>query len=360
MQLPPEVKAQLDEQKKQCVFCKIVKGEIPPKKVFEDDKTLAMLDIYPAVKGHTIFMPKEHYPIIPYMPPEDFNHFFGLIPALSKAIKSGIVSVGFNILISSGGAAGQQAAHFLVHMMPRDEGDGFFNFYFLKKGKALDQEKTQILVNNFPLIMDNFFKRNPAAWHSGKGSVPEFLKEIYHRSLVLYEDEKVLCVLAVKNAAPGHIEIYSKVEEKDIDKLSPEDCIHLFQTASSTASLLFDGLKSQGTNILLRSGKSDDNPQGRLCIHVLPRMPNDSLQGIIWEPKQPKYEIDKIMDKIKDKTWKIKAKKEEKKEKKIEMNNKPEVITISAPTEKNIINTTIPHPTSAQDEIMAAIEKISK
>ena len=59
MNLTPEIKAQLEEQKKQCVFCKINYGEIPGKKVFEDDKTVAFLDINPAVKGHILFMLKE-------------------------------------------------------------------------------------------------------------------------------------------------------------------------------------------------------------------------------------------------------------------------------------------------------------
>ena len=63
MQLAPEIKKQLEEQKKQCIFCRLISGEIPnAKKVFEDDKTIALLDIYPALKGHTLFMLKEHYP----------------------------------------------------------------------------------------------------------------------------------------------------------------------------------------------------------------------------------------------------------------------------------------------------------
>jgi galactose-1-phosphate uridylyltransferase len=55
----------LEQQKANCIFCKIVKGEIPSKKVYEDDMMLAILDINPAVKGHILVLPKEHYPIMP-------------------------------------------------------------------------------------------------------------------------------------------------------------------------------------------------------------------------------------------------------------------------------------------------------
>ena len=65
MSLAPEIKAQLAEQKKQCVYCKIVAKEIPGKVVFEDTVTLGILDIYPAKKGHIVFTLKEHYPIVP-------------------------------------------------------------------------------------------------------------------------------------------------------------------------------------------------------------------------------------------------------------------------------------------------------
>ena len=77
MNLTPEIKAQLAEQKKQCIFCKLISGEMEAKKVFEDDITIAMVDIHPAIKGHTLFMPKEHYPILPYMPQDEFKHLFG-------------------------------------------------------------------------------------------------------------------------------------------------------------------------------------------------------------------------------------------------------------------------------------------
>ena len=135
MNLSPEIKAQLMEQKKQCIHCKLISGEIPnAKKVFEDSKTTALLDIYPIVKGHTIYLLKEHYPMPAYLSEEEFRHKFALIPQLAKAIKGGMVSTGINLFLAIGGAAGQQSYHLLAHLLPREEGDKFYNFMFKKGG----------------------------------------------------------------------------------------------------------------------------------------------------------------------------------------------------------------------------------
>jgi len=139
MNITPEMKQQLEEQKKQCIFCKIISKEMNGKVVFEDDQTIALLDIYPAIKGHTVFMLKEHYPMPAYFSGEEFKHKFSLIPELSKAIKSAMVRTGINVFIAIGGVAGQQAPHFLVHLLPREESDGFFNFLFDKQGEQLNE-----------------------------------------------------------------------------------------------------------------------------------------------------------------------------------------------------------------------------
>src|SRR3989344_5622088 len=158
MNLSPELKAQLAEQKKQCVFCKLIAKEIPGKIVFEDAKTMALLDIYPAVKGHTLFLPKEHYPILPYMPEDDFTHFFSLLPSMTKAVKDSMVATAFNLFIASGGATGQQEPYFMIHCLPREQGDGFYNFLFTKKGKPLEEEQKKVLIQNVPLTLQRSLK----------------------------------------------------------------------------------------------------------------------------------------------------------------------------------------------------------
>ena len=230
----------------------------------------------------------------------EFTHFFSLLPSITKAVKDSMAAVAFNLFIASGGAAGQQAPHFMIHCMPREQGDGFFNFLF-KKGKSVDEEQKKVLMQNVPLAL-----RRTSKGSKPSQDQPAFLQKIYTASTVLYEDDKILCVLPAQNIVPGHIQIYSKKEEKYLEKLSMEDSVHIFSAASVVASLLFEAMKVQGTNLILKSGISDDNPDGLLCIHILPRKQEDSLQSLLWQPKQPSYNLDSIVEKIKDKMWKVK------------------------------------------------------
>jgi histidine triad (HIT) family protein len=159
-ELSTEQQQQLDEQKKQCPFCKIIAGEIPSKKVFEDDKMIAVLDINPASKGHVLVMPKEHYPIMPLIPPETFIHLFAKTKALCGALKEGTVSFGNTVFIANGYAAGQQSNHFMLHIIPREEGDGL-DMFFLKPGEldvAKDAEALKMLKHNLPLMLRDRYK----------------------------------------------------------------------------------------------------------------------------------------------------------------------------------------------------------
>ncbi len=353
MQLTPEVKAQLAEQKKDCVFCKIIKKEIQSKIVFEDEKTLGVLDIYPAVKGHTLYMLKEHYPIMPYLPVDDFTHLFGLLPQLTKAVKSAMVSIALNIFIANGGAAGQQYPHFLIHLMPRDEGDIFFQFLFNRKEKKLADDKMKQLQLSLGQIMQNYFLSSPQDWHTGFGGRPSYLQGIDTKGIVLYEDEKVLCLLPKLNIVEGQMELYSKLEEKYVEKLAIWDAVYLFTVGSFCASLLFQVAGAQGTNLLVKSGITDDNRDGQLCVHILPRAQNDSLQGLHWEPQQPKYNLDSIKDKIKEKMWTVKFKAEQAGEKKTVTPEK--VIAKEVMIEKKE-----PEFLSAKDEIIRAIQRMQE
>ena len=347
MEITPEVQAQLDEQKKQCIFCKIISKEQESKIVFEDDLAMAVLDIFPAVKGHTALFLKEHYPIMPYIPADQFKHLFGIIPGMCKAIQSAMLTTGSNVFIANGGPAGQRAPHFLIHLLPRDSGDNFNHFEF-KKGETLGEKEISMLSNNLPIMMKNHFGRNPASWHIGTGDVPDFLSEIYNRDNVVYEDEKALCVLPQESVVPGHMVIYPKMEKSNVENLSLEDGAHISYVASFAATAVFEGLGAHGTNIIFKSGISDDNPGGQLAIHILPRMQDDDLQDLMWESTQPSYDLDQIANKIKDKTWKV-SYKEENKDPSKKTFVAPEVLVISDNKKKN--------PT---DEIRNAINHIQK
>ncbi len=111
-------------QKQNCIFCHIIKGEIPANKVYEDESCLAILDINPASKGHMILMPKEHYMIFPQIPENIIKHLAKVSKDLSKRLIQTLGAEGTNILIANGAVAGQRAPHAIIHIIPRNENDG--------------------------------------------------------------------------------------------------------------------------------------------------------------------------------------------------------------------------------------------
>jgi histidine triad (HIT) family protein len=111
-----------------CPFCRIVHGQIPSKKIYEDDVMLAVLDINPATNGHVLVMPKEHYYILPQVPGSDFLHIMRTTRQLSAALRDSLFADGITLFMANGGVAGQQSPHFLFHLIPRNKGDGLRQF----------------------------------------------------------------------------------------------------------------------------------------------------------------------------------------------------------------------------------------
>jgi histidine triad (HIT) family protein len=124
-----------------CIFCKIVKGEIPCKKVHEDDKTFAFLDISPIHKGHTLIVPKEHHENILDMPDETLAELAKTAKKVSKAVKKATNADGFNVTQNNGAAAGQAVFHFHLHIIPRFKDDGLKNW---PHKKVSDEEMKQV------------------------------------------------------------------------------------------------------------------------------------------------------------------------------------------------------------------------
>jgi histidine triad (HIT) family protein len=118
---PEELKA---FQIQNCIFCHIVKGKVASKKVYEDDKCLAILDINPANPGHVLLLPKEHYAIMPLIPDDIIQHLFMISKQISAALLKALKAQGTNIFVANGAAAGQKAQHFMIHVIPRMENDG--------------------------------------------------------------------------------------------------------------------------------------------------------------------------------------------------------------------------------------------
>lgn len=118
---PEEIK---ELQKQQCVFCQIIEDKVASKKIYEDDKCLAILDINPANPGHLLLMPKEHHPLMPLIPEDILGHMSMVSKALSQAMLTSIGAEGTDIFIANGSAAGQRAQHFMIHIIPRKPADG--------------------------------------------------------------------------------------------------------------------------------------------------------------------------------------------------------------------------------------------
>ncbi len=106
-----------------CLFCKIVKGEIPTLKVYENSSVLSFLDVNPCSLGHTIIIPKKHYQNIEDIPEEELNELFSTITKLVKVIPGVVGTTDCNIGLNNGKLAGQEVPHVHFHIIPRFEGD---------------------------------------------------------------------------------------------------------------------------------------------------------------------------------------------------------------------------------------------
>jgi histidine triad (HIT) family protein len=102
-----------------CLFCKIIKGEIPSTKVYEDKDVVAFLDIFPFSKGHTIVVPVEHHETFFDFPDDKMKNFFAILRDLAGQIKTRLNADGINIVQNNFRAAGQIIFHMHFHIIPR-------------------------------------------------------------------------------------------------------------------------------------------------------------------------------------------------------------------------------------------------
>lgn len=107
-----------------CVFCRIIKGEIPAHRLFEDDLTLAILDINPANSGHALILPKIHHNCLVETDDNDLCALILVAKEVAKAVIKVVGTDAFNIIINNGAVAGQVIPHTHIHVIPRFPGDG--------------------------------------------------------------------------------------------------------------------------------------------------------------------------------------------------------------------------------------------
>lgn len=107
-----------------CIFCKIVNGEIPSDKIFEDDEVVAFLDIRPVNRGHSLVVPKKHFENILATPDEVLSTMIAHTKKIAAGIAKATGADGFNIGINTGVASGQTVFHTHLHIIPRFNNDG--------------------------------------------------------------------------------------------------------------------------------------------------------------------------------------------------------------------------------------------
>lgn len=136
---------------KDCVFCKIGRGEIPSFTVFENENWKAILDIAPASKGHIILFPKEHTENIFTLSEKQSEEVFPIVKKIADALKRTVCCEGINILQNNGEVAGQTVFHFHIHLIPRYEKD---TVQFSWENRTYQNEEMQIIADGIKKHMN--------------------------------------------------------------------------------------------------------------------------------------------------------------------------------------------------------------
>jgi histidine triad (HIT) family protein len=124
-----------------CIFCKIVDGEIPSHTVGENDSAYAFLDVNPLARGHTVVIPKEHHEHVGDMPGEVAGELFQLVNELTPAVQAAAGATGSTIGFNNGEDAGQEVPHAHCHIVPRTPGDGGGTIHTLFSIQDIDDDE---------------------------------------------------------------------------------------------------------------------------------------------------------------------------------------------------------------------------
>ncbi|MGE4215019.1 MAG: HIT family protein [Anaerotignaceae bacterium] len=107
-----------------CIFCKIIKGDIPSATIFENEEFKVILDRFPSNQGHVLIMPKQHCDNIFDIDPDKAGRLFSLAVKIAGVMKKSLGFTDMNIIQNNGEIAGQTVPHFHMHLIPRYENDG--------------------------------------------------------------------------------------------------------------------------------------------------------------------------------------------------------------------------------------------
>jgi histidine triad (HIT) family protein len=131
-----------------CIFCKIISGEIPAYKIYEDNDSLAFLDANPVCPGHTLVMPKKHFANFEEVTEEVLSAVMRTVKKVGRSVKDNLGVPGYNVYENNDAVAGQVIHHLHFHVIPRHEGDGLK----LWSGNKLATEDMEAVQNKLKNI----------------------------------------------------------------------------------------------------------------------------------------------------------------------------------------------------------------
>lgn len=143
--------------KENCVFCKILAGELPVSMIYEDDLIAILVDLNPVNIGHLLIIPKIHAPDMKDVAPTTLQHIIVMAQKMNTALRqSKYLCEGVNLFVADGEAAQQEVFHFHLHVYPRFKGDGFgFKYNRNKHFKTLERS----LMDEIAIELRNNLKK---------------------------------------------------------------------------------------------------------------------------------------------------------------------------------------------------------
>ncbi|MFC1697405.1 HIT family protein [Nanoarchaeota archaeon] len=131
-----------------CIFCKVIKGELPSYKLYEDDDVFVILDVGPINKGHVLIIAKEHAPTLLEASEELLCKIMKVAKKIAPAVVNATNADGFNFYQNNGEDSGQMVPHLHFHIIPRFKGDGLFNSWPNKKYKEGEADEMLEKIKN--------------------------------------------------------------------------------------------------------------------------------------------------------------------------------------------------------------------
>ncbi|PSR94961.1 Adenylylsulfatase [Actinidia chinensis var. chinensis] len=132
-------------RERDCVFCRIIRGESPAVKIYEDDTCLCIMDTNPLSRGHSLIIPKSHFPCLQETPPYVVGAMCSKVPFISNAVVKATGCDSFNLLVNNGASAGQVIFHTHLHIIPRKARDCLWASESLpSRPLKLDQETSKL------------------------------------------------------------------------------------------------------------------------------------------------------------------------------------------------------------------------